>query len=170
MLFISWFNPYGYRVFSFKTRKFSFLLRNVLVSLVVVCFLICSIKSEFSMLLKIMGFFVEVFTHQNWGLWFSIVLMIIDADVKRSLTFSNVLKLAYTALEQINKVFTFACKVVKYLKGFFCPVTLECFCMLHLFTTKIVHSWEALWTIFWLLWLFRVSTFNFVFQDEIASD
>ena len=121
------------------------------------------------MLLKIMGFFVEVFTHQNWGLWFSIVLMIIDADVKRSLTFSNVLKLAYTALEQINKVFTFACKVVKYLKGFFCPVTLECFCMLHLFTTKIVHSWEALWTIFWLFWLFRVSTFNFVFKDEIAS-
>ena len=121
------------------------------------------------MLLKIMGFFVEVFTHQNWGLWFSIVLMIIDADVKRSLTFSNVLKLAYTALEQINKVFTFACKVVKYLKGFFCPVTLELFCLLHLFTTKIVHSWEVWWIMSWLFWLFDVSTCNLWAWKRLAK-
>ena len=37
-----------------------------------------------------------------------------------------------------SKQITFACKVVKYLKCFFCSVTLECFCLLHLLTKKIV--------------------------------
>ena len=54
------------------------------------------------MLLKVMLLFVELFTRQNLGLRFSILSLIIEADVERSLTFSNVLKLAYTALEQIN--------------------------------------------------------------------
>ena len=44
MLFNSWFNPSGYKVFSFKTQKFSLLFKSILVSLAVVCFLICSIK------------------------------------------------------------------------------------------------------------------------------
>ena len=44
MLFNSWFKPSDYKVLSFKTQKFSLLLKSVLVSSVVVCFLICSIK------------------------------------------------------------------------------------------------------------------------------
>ena len=66
------------------------------------------------------------------------IFKIIEADVERNLTFSNIVNLAYTALEQINYVFTFACKVVKYLKGLFCPVTLECICLLHLFAIKFI--------------------------------
>ena len=44
MLFDFWFSPSGYKVFSFKTQKFSLLFKGVLVSSAVVCFLICSIK------------------------------------------------------------------------------------------------------------------------------
>ena len=44
MLFNPWFNPSGYKVFSFKTQKFSLRFKSVLVSSAFACFLICSIK------------------------------------------------------------------------------------------------------------------------------
>ena len=50
-----WFNPSGYKVFSFKTQKCSLHFKSVLVSLGVVCFLICSIK---------------VNSAYGWKLWF----------------------------------------------------------------------------------------------------
>ena len=44
MLFNFWFNPSGFKVFGFKTQKFSLRFKSVLVSSADVCFLICSIK------------------------------------------------------------------------------------------------------------------------------
>ena len=74
------------------------------------------------MLLKTM------FTHQNWGLWFGILPMIIEVDVEMCLTFCNLLKLTYTDGIGANILgFQFCSKVVKYLKGFLCPVTFEWF-------------------------------------------
>ena len=169
MLFNSWFSPSGYKVLSFKTQKFSLLFKSVLVSSVVVCFLICSIK---------------VNSACCWKLWFCL-LKCLHAKIEacdlasflwllrrmlEGVSLFNAVKLTYMALEQINQVFTFASKAVKYLKGFFCPVTLENFCLLQLFTTKIVNSWEVWWTMPWSFWYFCVSTYNFVFKDPIASD
>ena len=42
LLFNSWFNPSGYKVFSFKTQKFLLSCKSVLASSAVDCFLICS--------------------------------------------------------------------------------------------------------------------------------
>ena len=169
MLFNSWFNPSRYKILGFKTQKSPLLFNNVLLFSAFVCFSVFSIKAISACCWKFWVFFVEMLGHQNWGLWFSIFLMIIQADVDRSFTFSNELKLTDATLEQINKVFTFACKVVKYLKGFFCPVTFECFCLLQLFTTNIVHSWEVWWTMTWFFWLFDAFTYKFVLKDVIAS-
>ena len=44
MSFNVWFNPSGYKVFSFKIQRFSCFFRSFLVSSIVVCFLICLIK------------------------------------------------------------------------------------------------------------------------------
>ena len=149
MLFNSWFNPSGYKVFSFKTQKFSLRFKSVRVSSAVVCFLICSVKVNSACF---------------WKLWVC-SLKCLHAKIEACDLASFVWLLRQMLNEShffqytevgiygigVNKLgFTFARKVVKYLKGFFCPVALECFCLHHLFTTKMVHSWEIWWAMSWL--------------------
>ena len=142
MLFIFLFNLSGHKAFSFKTRKYSLRFKSILVSSVVVCFLFAQIWWSQRV--------VEIYCFLRWNIHMLKLRLVIqhlsydywDECWKKSHFFQRTEVGVYGI--RVNKLgFHFCSKVVKYLKGFFCPVTLECFCFRHVFIMKTVQSWEA---------------------------
>ena len=77
--FISWLNSSGYKAFTFKIQKFSWIFKSFLVYSLVIGFLICSVKVN----------------SESWSKLWSESLKCF----KSSLTFLDILKFAYSTLE-----------------------------------------------------------------------